>query len=372
MSNSQPLPRNVYYDAQINNFESSGTSSLRLQFSETRNQPVIQNSGAYEISIVRFELDTYSLPTWIASIEPEQADPNRMIETVTLEYIPSSGSPVNTGAIPLTWVPTNLHVAVPAGPTPLQDATTEYYWANSFRHYADLVSTALATASSNLKTAVGTDLDAFTSPYLEWDKTRQCASLCGPAAFCDDSVTGDRVNIYFNRALYGRLTSLPATKNYNGTSGMIYRIQMQNDHGSRLFLATVRASDIVYVRCSQEYSTISNWAAASSIVFTTNSIPVIGSAQSEPLVYFNGSAISTGIPQNSALVISDMATTDLCYKPNLLYVPSAEYRFMSLIGTNEISTIDVNVYWRDKKGNLNPFYLQSGASASIKILFRLK
>ena len=67
-----------------------------------------------------------------------------------------------------------------------------------------------------------------------------------------------------------------------------------------------------------------------------------------------------------------MATNDLCYKPNLIYSPSAENRYIDMFGNNDISNIDINVFWKDQKGNLMPFYLQSGASASIKILFKLK
>lgn len=133
--NSQPLPKQVYYDMQLTNFESVGSASQRLQFSETRNQPIIRDSGAYELSIVRFELDTYSLPTWIASIEPDQPDPNKMIDSVTLQFIPSSGEPVVSSQTHLVWAPTNLHISQPGAPAPLQDSTTEYYWANSFRHY---------------------------------------------------------------------------------------------------------------------------------------------------------------------------------------------------------------------------------------------
>ncbi len=45
---------------------------------------------------------------------------------------------------------------------------------------------------------------------------------------------------------------------------------------------------------------------------------------------------------------------------------------IDMFGTNDINTIDINVYWKDKKGNMNPFYLSSGASASIKLFFKLK
>ena len=57
-------PREVYYDIQINNFESSGSAQQSLRFTETRSKPLIENSGEYSLSIVRFELDTYSLPSY--------------------------------------------------------------------------------------------------------------------------------------------------------------------------------------------------------------------------------------------------------------------------------------------------------------------
>jgi hypothetical protein len=43
-----------------------------------------------------------------------------------------------------------------------------------------------------------------------------------------------------------------------------------------------------------------------------------------------------GVVLSYAQVISDMATNEMCYKPNLLYVPSAEYRFIDMYGSNEL------------------------------------
>ena len=46
------------------------------------------------------------------------------------------------------------------------------------------------------------------------------------------------------------------------------------------------------------------------------------------LYHYSQSLIN--IPQNFAPIISDMATNDMVYKPNLIYVPSAEYRFIDM------------------------------------------
>ena len=364
-------PREVYYDIQINNFESSGTTSQPLRFSETRNMPLIKNSGEYSLSIVRFELDTYSLPSFIADIMPyPNTDANKMIETVTLDW--NKTGDVTTEQS-LEWIPTNQHIATPRAPAPLQDASTEYYYGNSFRHYCDIVNNALETATNELKTTVGFLLNDLLPPKLIWNDQAQMAELIAQKEFYNwDAIY--YVGIHFNRALYGKLTSFPALKNYNATDGRIYKLYMYTDYSTKLIDLDINGDSVMvpFIKTSQEYSTIANWSAVSSIVFTTNTLPIVSTQMSEPLVYNDGKSISTSIPQNFAQVISDMATNDLCYKPNLIYVPSAEYRMIDMFGNNDITTVDINVFWKDKKGNMVPFYLQSGASASIKVLFRLK
>ena len=62
----------------------------------------------------------------------------------------------------------------------------------------------------------------------------------------------------------------------------------------------------------------------------------------------------------------------MVYKPNLIYVPSAQYRLIHLTTSQPINNIDIQCFWKDKKGVLRPFILLIGASASIKILFQKK
>lgn len=365
-------PRQVYYDIQINNFQSAGANSQQLRFSETRNAPLIMNSGDYAMSIVRFQLDTYSLPSFIASIEPSpNTDPNKMIETITLEYEDGSGNITSTSPLNLVWVPTNQHLPVPSAPSPLQDANSEYYYGNSFRHYCDLVNNCLASLTTSLKTTIGVPLNNMIAPYMIWNEAQQTAELLAEENFFNWSRSA-HVNIYFNRPLYGNLTSLPALKNFNNASNKIYKIYMKDDLNTKSVLLDINGVDKLFIKTSQEYSTISNWSPVSSIVFTSGSLPIVATQLSETLVYNNGQSVSVNIPQNFANVISDMSTNDMVYKPNLLYVPSGQNRYIDMIGTNDIRTIDINVFWKDKRGNLIPFLLQSGASASIKILFELK
>ena len=42
------------------------------------------------------------------------------------------------------------------------------------------------------------------------------------------------------------------------------------------------------------------------------------------------------------------------------------------MGNRPLNMFDLQVYWKDRLGQLNPFYLSSGSTATIKILFSKK
>jgi hypothetical protein len=359
----QKNPENIYYDVQIKNFEEEGHGVLPLRFQESLISPLIKNTGDYEMSIVRFEIDTNALPSWTADIQLDQPDVDLMIESITLEFGTSKVQQY------LKWIPINKHITPPTEVKPLKETMGEYHYAYSFRHYIDLVNNAFKSATEIIKTE--NSLTDMIAPRMIWNDSDQTCSLLTQNSYFNENFTY-YCKIYFNRPLYGKLSSFPADKNFNNSLGMIYNIKVNDDYSTKHVVLTVDSSDHLFVKTDQEYSTISNWSAMGSIVFTSNGIPIISNQNSQPLVYNKGSLSTMGAQQNYYSVISDMATSDMCYKPNLLYVPSAEYRFISLIGAQDLKEVDFQVYWRDKKGNLNQFELHSGGSASVKFYFRLK
>jgi len=363
-------PRQVYYDININNQSSIGTTSEILTFDEIRNTPIINKASDYSLSIVRFEIDTYSLPTFIPNIEKfPNTDPNKMIETITLEYNGGTVGPHN-----LTWTSTNKHIATPPPLSISQpnQVSSEYYYGNSFRHYCDLVNNTLTTLTTQLKMTT-TALNNLKPPVMIWNEDSQTASILAQEEFFNWSRT-NHIHIYFNRSLYSKFTTFPALKNYNNTMNKIYKIYMKADSSTKIILLDPLLNDTTekYIKTDQELSTVANWSPISSIVFTSNNLPVYPTQVSAPYVYYNGILSTDSGTQNNEKIITDMATNDQCYKPNLLYIPSAEYRYIDMFGINDITRININVYWRDKSGRLHPFYLQSGASCSIKVLFQLK
>jgi hypothetical protein len=126
-----------------------------------------------------------------------------------------------------------------------------------------------------------------------------------------------------------------------------------------------------FILLKQEISTIDAWCPISSIVFTSNQLPIIPSQFSS--VNTTGNLVNSAtIGNRFALVITDLMTNQQGYRPNLIYNPTAEYRRISLTGNMGIRNIDINVFWRTKTGNLLPFRLPSGGSATLKLLFEKK
>jgi hypothetical protein len=362
----------IYYDMQITNFQSSTTESPHLSFSESRTVPILMKANDYYLSIVRFQLDTYSLPTFIADIEPNQADTNKMIETVSLEYQDSSGNITCTNPLNLSWIPTNMNINTPAPPSSQSDGIqsnyTQYYQGNSFRHYIDLINNALATQTTNLIALTGSTLLTLTAPFLKWNDDTLCAEL-----YCDELYynwsRANHVNVYFNRALFAKLNSMPAIRyGVSATLGRFYKMYVKDDRKTRL----VVIDSVTYIKTPQEYSTISNWTPVAGIVFVSNTLPVVSNQMSAPVVFNDNHLIKSGITPNFTNIISDMASNEMVYKPNLIYTPTGEYRRVDLRTDQPITELSIQVYWKDRKGNLNPFVLLSGASGSIKIMFEKK
>lgn len=363
-------PSHIYYDLQINNFQSTTTESPPLIFNETRNNSFVPKADDYYLSIVRFQIDTYSLPSFIADIQPNQGNRNLMIHSITLEA-DIGGVITSTNPFFLIWQPTNLFTRLPNPPNAtadgFQDNSTEYYFGNSFQYFCDLVNSQLLLAHTNLLTLTGATFIGSTPPFLKWNSSTSCAELYTENTYYNPSNV-NKINVYFNRPLFALLTSFKALRyGINATLGRFYRILTTN-YGSNIEII----GGVSYIKTSQEFSTISNWTPVASIVFTSGTLPIIPNQLSAPLVFFENQLVQKANNPNFSNILTDLATNDMVFKPNLLYVPSAQYRYVDLTSSQPITNLDLQCFWKDKQGILRPFILLSGASASVKILFQKK
>jgi len=67
------LPSQVYYDVQVSNFGNATTKPNPFHYNDTRNSPYLYNPEGYELSIIRFSIDTGGVPVFIPEIQPRAA-----------------------------------------------------------------------------------------------------------------------------------------------------------------------------------------------------------------------------------------------------------------------------------------------------------
>ena len=146
-----------------------------------------------------------------------------------------------------------------------------------------------------------------------------------------------------------------------------------------LFDNTGVASGVDCIATEQAYQSISTlWSPIESIVFTTSLIPVVNEFTGQQSTFGDSNdATPTSSANAFSPIITDIAlplSSPADYRGFIEYVPSAEYRIVSLSSSRqEIKNIDVQVYWKNRlDGALIPVQMPPSSTISIKMMFRKK
>lgn len=398
----------VYYDLtlfNLNNGDNNPANSPFLVFNEQRQNSIINNTGDYYMSIVRFQLDTTYLPVFIPLIQtfddqlfeynnfnpPNPPSPPAPFTATNTQTIYSITVVDNTTLEEfqryVQWLPqiANVDVPPPAPPTasnPLQ-RESEWFFCYNFEWFTSLVNDAIASAISAIM-AQPTPPPIQPIAFLAWNTTSNSATIyLGTPNFTTISpATTPLLSIYFNQALFTLFSSFPAS--YYGsvgvTNGKNYEIYVNNTlQGLNTILLPVvvvpPAPQTECIAINQEWDTTILWTPVSSVVFTSATFPIVPNLLSPAQTFINGVLVNLSPESNNAnfaQVITDLASGDLCYKPSLLYNPTAQYRLIDMYGNTPLNNINIQVFWKTKIGTFVPFRLATGNSCSIKLLFTKK
>ena len=188
--------------------------------------------------------------------------------------------------------------------------------------------------------------------------------------------------MYMNGALYQLFNSFPAFLDSLNVSQTVKLVEILTDdlgNGNLGFFPPVASPLSVppivqypSIAVYQEYSTLASFNPITSIVFTSNTLPIVANILSAPVIFIGGLPYPTGQNANIANVITDFVSDNGQYKPNIVYNPTAQFRLAELLGNKPLTNLDIGIFWKDRLGELNPFRLYSGATVSIKILFTKK
>ena len=370
----------IYYNITLTNNDTSATHfPPPISFTETRNSPFINCPEDYFMSVVRFAVDTPTLPvlTCQPAITGTAGDYNTLIYEVFLTY---NGQ---TARSPVYFEPQNIFSAPPTNnPLTPEDVQSEYYNVYNYQWFIDMVNAAFSQCFLYLKQNVPNLPSTFTVPFLGWDTGSNIAILQTNILNASYGVNHPGLEIRFNTALYELFNSFVFTSDFvPGITPQVIGHKFLVNTGLNAIVSTLTSNtyppeppvSASYFNLVQEYSTVGLWSPVDSIVFTSSMLPLTPELQAAPVVFnTNGIFESVGSNANLTNVLTDFIVPGNEYKPTVNYTPSAEYRMVDLFGTNACSSIQVNVYYKNKYGTLIPLLLGFGCSASIKILFRRK
>jgi hypothetical protein len=348
--------QNVYYNIDIINGKQTNVGGLIndpiASFSETRDQPIIDDISKYKMSIIRFTMNGLGrdIPLFIPTIEKNQNDPNKTIYKITIEK--SDGTRMSRNII---FKPEVSGLIPPSNPFTKQILTDEYYYVHTYNHFNTLINETIETLK--------TDLTLTNKPYVVFNSETKKFDIYIPKA--------ENIKLYFNANLYNLLSNYPSVRNYEDDD-IAYKIDPINP----LDLNEVTANSIVYIKVVQEYTSLGTiWRPISSIVFTSNMLPIISENVAPPVLYGDSNINApTSSISNYEPIITDIALTldnAYDYKQFISYIPTSQYRYVSFTNSNQsLKSVNVNIYWKTRlTGDLVPLRLSNLSNITIKILF---
>ena len=377
----RPLYDHEYIDVYAVNGNSISALPVPVQFTQTRSLPFLYKPEDYYLSVVRFQIDTNSLPVFSCAIQYNQPNRDLSIYSVTLSWTnPVAPFQTFNEQTFLTWVPQDLASPLPRPPSltdnKFQDNSGGYYFAYNYSYFIQLVNNTFSTCFLNLNTQVvfaGLALPTLAAPVFTWDSESNVAILNADILGYNQTVA-NHIGIYLNLPLGQLFNSLPVyIEPFPALLGKNFRVDTDNFGNAQVvpfpfYLPTYNALQIF-----QEQTAVNVWSPISSIVFTSNTLPINSTNVCNPSIFLDGNSTNNnGNNSDIAQVITDFQAENNIYKNSVLYIPSGENRYVDLMGTSPLYTIDINVLWKNKLGELQPFRLSAGCSASIKVLFERK
>jgi len=323
---------NIYVDLLVtNSVQTQANNRVPVKFYLNQSQPVLRDTTDYKMSVVRFSLNTESLPVFIPQFSDVQT--NTTVYSCTMEY---NG---NVYQRFMEFVPQNTN--------PFE--ADERYQVHSYQYVIYLFNNMLNECLVGLNNIENSSVTI--APTFKFDVNSQLCSLEFDSDYYGFNESG-KINIYFNTQLYALFSTLPASMVY-GNSGMDFQINNVISADSNVMI--------------QEYKTIELWNPVSSIIFTTNMLPVYDSVTAPIQVYENGELTNNNTSYHFLNILTDFIGNDLIFTPYVEYIPSI-YRFIDLKPNSTIRNIDMQVYWMDKSnGKLKPLYLVPGGRCSVKL-----
>lgn len=399
----KPKCDNIFYNVQIN---PNNNREIDAVFLDNRSETILSKANDYKMSVVRARIPSNTLPLFIfPNIGVEGARvPNNNYYSISLRNL--STDQLHTSFI--NFIPQDS--LYPVG-------VEAHYYIYSFRWFLRLVNTALAQCFNSMVQADPT-LKVNAAPYFKYDEQYDTISLIVEMEYVEkvylytneplqrffdgfdceflsinESETDNRIIIFNNLnnyhsegPLYIRATTSMSTDVITGqferrmigsviesdgilkntriieyispTSVKISSTPTQNG----TFDMKITKVNLLVIK--QEFDSTFNWISLRSVVFVSNLLPV----NTELLPNLVGTTTDYKLNILTDIEVHYEKGSDL--RKDIIYNPTAQYRYITLKSVSDIKQLDIRVYWRDIENVIRPLRIYPlTAPVTMKILF---
>jgi len=334
----------------LNASYSNNTSTLRKAvIKETRTSAILKNPSLYKMAVVRFDVDSSSIPINIPNMK--KGSKTETLSYVTLKYLGNY------------YTENVIYINKDTSYNKIIDVPYIY----NYQTWLDFVNTAFLNAFVS-SGAVGDP------PQYIYDKTSNLIDLYVDHNFLP-SAGVNKIEIFINPDMEKYLYNFQFDLNteLNGTNNL-YELKhvISNTNtllmppiGSRLNMPiSVQTVPQLY-KNSQSFGGMTHWNSLRSLVLSSSSLPYL-----PELISATDNNSSDYNSDNQFLIISDFLNDFTINDRYILqYLPTAEYRYINLISNTPINSLDIQLYWTDFNGTFYPFYIPPSSIFSVKILF---
>lgn len=403
----------IYFNIDLVNNETidDNNNSPELKYSDFRDVALINDCSEYYFSIVRFQLNGVgkSLPIFIPKIEENQSDVDKTIYKIGIMYNYHYKGVFyqKKKVLHITFKSQNKNESKPLSPN---DYSNKYYFIYTYSHFVNLVNETFKKINDELYEELKAEHninDSFKpeEPKLYYMNGSQLFKLyldksgygrkndnfidttVSPATECDI-----KCRLFFNTNMYNLFSNFHNHYLGGDVNNRIEYYENNNFNDLKtisvpscsyeilpfdiLGLDTYSYNSKNYYVMKQDFESTSNlWCPISSIVFTSNIIPILPEQSGTPIEFKDSGAKQNSI-SNYEKVITDLiiplGNAD-GYNGCLSYFGGGgEYRLSEFTKSQfSLRNIGLRGFFKLRNsGKLIPLTMPNQSSVSLKLMFR--
>ena len=371
--NSIENTEHIYYNVNI--LKKEGELKEPAQFSINLNNSILDTPKDYFLTVARFNIDGNDLPLIIMPILGgiNQTDPNKSSLAISFNWVPEESSFFQ----PLEYVQDSSNIEVPKPPSKnppnYTQVASEYYFIYSYYKLVDLVNKAFEDGFNGIKTNFP-QIPHTEPPKMIYDINTGLFSIIVEREY----ITNQNLQVFFNSKMINFFNSF-RTKFFseNDPFGKDEQILFYDEpffknaylpYGINPPPSVQYPNNVnppYYSIFTQEYKSLSKMHSLNSIIFTTETLPVVQEYLQVNNLIDDGSTSSISVITDFIPDLENQGNP----RSNFIYNPLAQYRLIDLKGNMDIRRINLRIFWTDELNNLYPFIISSKGKISVKLLF---